>query len=117
VYKDLVAARNRTARGHQSIQEQQTNQDERIHRNTNIQQAPYPQYYQQTNAQHTTTPQYHQQTYAQTVTSNNQNEMSTNMENQFSTFLNEFKSMFAQLTSQNSMILYSLTTVIGKLNP
>jgi hypothetical protein len=39
------------------------------------------------------------------------------MENQFWTFLHEFKSMFAQLISQNSMILNLLTTAIGKLNP
>jgi hypothetical protein len=97
VYKDLVAARNGTAKGHQSIQSQLINQEKRIHRNTNIQQATYPQYYQQIYAQRATTPQYHQQTYAQAVTSNNQTETSTNMENQFSTFLNEFKSMFAQL--------------------
>jgi hypothetical protein len=115
VNKDLVAARYRTARGHQPIQSQQTNQEEFTHRNTKVQQATYPQYYQKTYTQQTTIPQ-HNQTYAQAVKSNNQTETSTNMENQFSTFLNEFTSMFAQLISQKNMILNLLTTVIGKLS-
>lgn len=115
--QNLVTARNRTVRGHQSIESQLINQEKRIYRNTNVQQTPYPQYYQQSYAQQGTTPQYHQETYAQVVKSNNQTATSTNMENQFSTLLIEFKSMFAQLISQNSMILNLLTTVIGKLNP
>jgi hypothetical protein len=117
VYKELVASRNRAAKGYQSIQPQQIKQEERIHGNTNVPQATYPQHYQQTYAQQATTPpQYYQQTYAQAVKSNNQTETSTNMENQFSTFLDEFKSMFTQLMNQNSMILNLLTTVIGKLS-
>jgi len=36
---------------------------------------------------------------------------------QLATFLNEFKAMFSQLISQNSMILNLPTTVISKLNP
>jgi hypothetical protein len=117
VYRDLVAARNRTARGYQSAPSRLINQDERIQRNVNIQQDTYPHCFQQTHAERAPTPQSHQPTYAQAVKSNNQTSTPTTMENQFSTFLNEFKSIFAQLISQNNMILNLLATVMGKLNP
>jgi hypothetical protein len=112
----VVVAVNNDIPQHQPIQSQQTNQEKCTHRNTNIQQATHPQYFQQIYAQQTTIPQHHQQTYAQAVKSNNQTETAINMENEFSILLNEFKSIFAQPISQNNMILNLLTTVIGKLN-
>lgn len=42
---------------------------------------------------------------------------SVSLDGQFTVFLNEFKAMFSQLMSQNSMILNLLTAVISKLNP
>jgi hypothetical protein len=59
-----------------------------------------------------------QHTYAQ-VTKNNQTPVSeqSTLAEQLATFLNNFKAMFSQLISQNSMNLNLLTTVISKLNP
>jgi hypothetical protein len=44
-----------------------------------------------------------------------QNQYSQNISEQFSTFLNEFKAMFNQLTNQNSMILNMLNAIINKI--
>jgi hypothetical protein len=59
-----------------------------------------------------------QYTYAQ-ITKNNQTSVleQPTLAEQLAAYLNEFKTMFSQLISQNSMILNLLTTFISKLNP
>lgn len=54
-------------------------------------------------------------TYAQATSKGNQDDTSTQLTQQLSTFLQEFKNMFSQLLNQNSMILNLLTTVLKKL--
>jgi hypothetical protein len=51
--------------------------------------------------------------YSRIVTTHQQ---PTNMTEELSIFLNEFKTMFSQLIQQNSVILNMLNTVIQKLN-
>jgi hypothetical protein len=50
--------------------------------------------------------------YSQIVT---QTQQSSNVAEQLSAFLNEFKTMFNQLISQNSMIINMLSPVINKI--
>lgn len=57
---------------------------------------------------------YLQHSYAQVL---HQNQTSTNIGDQLSAFLTEFKAMFSQLINQNGMILNMLNTVIHKLAP
>jgi hypothetical protein len=101
VYKELVNARNKR------IPRQPTPQTNPTENNWHTTPAQSMNMYKSmpTNA----TP-----TYAQIATSKGPNN-NNDQDNQFSTFLIEFKNMFTQLLQQNNMILTMLTTVINKL--
>lgn len=101
VYRELVATRKIPTRERHQLQTQ-TNFSTHIRNDTNWQNI---------------TPHNQQRTYyANAVTNldNSRPEPATTIEQQLTTFLNEFKNMFSQLMSQNSMILSLLTQVINK---
>lgn len=101
VYRELVESRNMSTRGNQQLQTK-TNSTSCMRNDTNQNTTLYN----------------HQRTYAN-VTAQQANygpEPTTNIEHQLITFLNEFKNMFSQLMSQNSMILNLLTQVINQRN-